>query len=247
MAPRRVPAVARRRRAQGLFGNVKTVKHRLLTQLATVAKALGNANRLELLELLAQGERGVEKLASLAGLSLANASQHLQRLAQAGLVVGRKQGQHVYYRLADEAVVDLMAVLRRIAEGNLAEVEMLVDKYLKARDDLEAIAAEDLLRRLREGTVTVIDVRPPEEFSAGHLPSAVNIPLADLEASLDRLPADREIVAYCRGPYCVLAVEAVASLRAKGFKARRLSDGFPEWKRAGLPVTGPGGKAGNDS
>ncbi len=215
----------------------ETVKNRLFAQLAIVAKALGNANRLQLIELLAQGERSVEDLASLAGLSMANASQHLQRLVRAGLIVGRKEGLHVFYRLADEAIVDLLGGLRRVAEANLAEVELLVDRYLKARDGLEAIAAEDLLRRMREGSVTVVDVRPREEFAAGHLEQAINLPLDDFDAGLDTLPADKEIVAYCRGPYCVLAVEAVARLRARGFEARRLNEGLPEWKRAGRPVT----------
>jgi len=214
------------------------VKQLLFAQLAGVAKALGNANRLELLELLAQGERGVESVAGAAKLSVANASQHLQKLARAGLVVGRKDGLRVYYRIADGAVIDLLGGLRRIAETNVAEVARLVDAHLKTKDALEPVGHEDLLERLKAGTVTVIDVRPAEEFAAGHLPGALNIPLDTLDARLGELPDDSDTVAYCRGAYCILAYEAVARLRAKGRAARRLDDGFPEWKRAGLPVEG---------
>jgi rhodanese-related sulfurtransferase/DNA-binding transcriptional ArsR family regulator len=211
-------------------------KHQLFTQFARIGKAVSSANRLEILEFLAQGERSVEALAKVCRLSMANTSQHLQQLRQAGLVVARKQGQRVYYRLAGDEVVALIAMLRRLAEHQLAEVDRLVDAYLTVKDGLEPVPAEELLERARSGLVTVVDVRPSEEFAAGHVPGAVNLPLEQLESRLHQLPRDQEIVAYCRGPYCVLAFEAVAKLRDKGFKARRLQDGFPEWKSAGLPV-----------
>ncbi len=211
-------------------------KKSIFKQLARIGKALSSANRLELLEFIAQGERSVEALAKVSGLSVANASQHLRQLRQAGLLNARKEGQYVYYRLADEAVVDLLGLLRGIAEGNLAEVEQLIRTYLVQKDDLEPVVCEDLLQRAREEMVTVLDVRPPEEFDAGHLPNALNIPLQDLEKRLEELPADQEVVAYCRGPYCVLAFEAVSKLRENGYRARRLKNGYPEWKRGGLPV-----------
>ena len=213
-----------------------TFKHQLFTHFARIGKAVSNANRLEILEFLAQGERSVEALARVCGLSVANTSQHLQQLRQAGLVAARKQGQRVYYRLSGDEVVALSAMLRRLAERQLAEVERLVDAYLSVKDGLEPVPAEELLGRVRSGLVTVLDVRPSEEFTAGHLPGAINVPLDQLESRLHQLPGDQEIVAYCRGPYCVLAFEAVAKLREKGFEARRLQDGFPEWKSAGLPV-----------
>lgn len=211
-------------------------KRRLFDLFATVAKALGNGHRLELLEHLAQGERGVEQLAELSGLSVANASQHLQQLRRAGLAVSRKQGKQVLYSVADEAVVELLASLRHIAERNLAEVDRVVDGYFRDRDSLEPVTWSELMDRGKEGTVTVLDVRPPDEFAHGHLPGAVNIPLGELEQRLGELDSGREVVAYCRGPYCVLAFEAVAELRRHGLTARRLEDGFPEWKAAGLPV-----------
>jgi len=211
-------------------------KHQLFTHFARIGKAVSNANRLEILEFLAQGERSVEALAKVCRLSVANTSQHLQQLRQAGLVAARKQGQRVYYRLVGDEVVALIAMLRRLAERQLAEVERLVDAYLTVKDGLEPVPAEELLARARGGLVTVLDVRPSEEFAAGHLPGAFNVPLEQLETRLHQLPRDQEIVAYCRGPYCVLAFEAVAKLREKGFQARRLQDGFPEWKSAGLPV-----------
>ncbi len=211
-------------------------KHQLFSQFARVAKALGNGYRLELLEFLAQGERGVDVLAKLAGLSVANTSQHLQHLRRAGLVSARKDGLRVIYRLADPAVVELLSVLRTLAEKNLAEVGKLVSTHLSVKDHLEPISAAQLLHRLRAGSVTALDVRPPEEFAAGHLPGAINIPLNELEAHLGSLSSDQVIVAYCRGPYCVLAYEAVALLRSKGFTAQRLEAGYPEWQHAGLPV-----------
>ncbi len=219
-------------------------KHELFAAFARVAKALGHANRLEIMEFLAQGERSVEDLARAAGLSVANTSQHLQQLRQAGLVAARKEGARVYYRLSDDDVVDLLDALRRVARRHAAEVERLVESYLAARDRLEPLPRQALLQRAREGLVTVLDVRPREEYAAGHLPGAVNLPLGELEDRLAELPRDQEVVAYCRGPYCVLAYEAVARLRAKGFRARRLEDGYPEWRRAGLPVEEGEGGAG---
>ena len=175
-------------------------------------------------------------LAQRTGLSIANASQHLQHMRRAGLVANRRDGKFVYYRLADDAVLDLLAALRRIAERNVAEVERVVRGYFDDRDSSGAGLAQRALKLSRAGTVTVLDVRPEDEFALGHLPGAVNIPLKALEARLSELDPSQEIVAYCRGPYCVLSYEAVAALRARGFKVRRLEDGLPEWRAAGLPV-----------
>jgi rhodanese-related sulfurtransferase/DNA-binding transcriptional ArsR family regulator len=211
-------------------------KSALFAHFAAVAKTLGHPHRLELLEQLAQGERSVERLAQRTGLSIANASQHLQHLRRAGIVTNRRDGKFVYYRLADDAVLELLAALRRIAERNVAEVERLVRSYFNDRDSLEPVSRDELLRLTRAGSVTVLDVRPEDEFALGHLPGAVNIPLRALELRLSELDPAQEIVAYCRGPYCVLSYEAVAALRPRGFKVRRLEDGFPEWRAAGLPV-----------
>ncbi|OYV75746.1 MAG: ArsR family transcriptional regulator [Chromatiales bacterium 21-64-14] len=213
-----------------------SLKHRLFSELARVAKALSHGNRLELLEFLAQGPRSVESLAAVSGLSVANTSQHLQQLRQAGLVEARRDGQYVYYRLTGDDVVGLLTVLRTVAGRHVAEVDRLVETYLRVRDRLEPILREELLERARQGLVTVLDVRPPEEYAAGHLAGARNVPLEELERLLASLDPDQEIVAYCRGPHCVLAYEAVARLRAHGLRARRLQDGFPEWRAAGLPV-----------
>ena len=213
-------------------------KQALFAQFAVVAKTLGHAHRLELLEQLAQGERSVEVLAQKTGLSIANASQHLQQMRRAGLVANRRDGKFVHYRLGDDAILDLLAALRRVAERNVAEVEQVVRSYFNERDALEAVSREELLQRTRAGTVMVLDVRPEDEFALGHLPGAVNIPLRALEKRLSELDPAHEIVAYCRGPYCVLSYEAVAALRARGFKVRRLEDGLPEWRAAGLPVIG---------
>lgn len=211
-------------------------KKQLFEQFARVGKALASGHRLELLEFLAQGERTVEALAEVTGLSVANTSQHLQQLRQVGLVATRKQGLHVHYRLADADVSELLSVMQKIAEKQFAEVERIVRVYLTTKDGLDPISRADLLKRAAEGDVTVLDVRPPEEYAAGHVPGALNIPVKELIAHLEALPQDQEVVAYCRGPYCVLAFEAVSQLRAHGFRARRLEEGFPEWKTAGLPV-----------
>jgi ArsR family transcriptional regulator len=211
-------------------------KRDLYAQFAGVAKAIANEHRLELLELVAQGERSVEALAELSGLSVANASQHLQHLRRAGLVAARREAKFVLYRLADDAVLAMLAAMHKVAERNVGEVERILRSYFHARDDLEPVSRADLQRRMKQGLVTVLDVRPEDEFALGHLPGARNVPLGQLKRQLSRLDRDTEVVAYCRGPYCVLSFEAVAQLRKLGFKARRLQDGLPEWKAAGLPV-----------
>ncbi len=211
-------------------------KHDLFTQFARVAKAMGSGNRLELLEYLAQGERSVEALATVSGLTVANTSQHLQQLRQAGLVESSKVGLKVFYRLSGDDVIGLLDALRGVAERRVAEVEKLINTYLTVKDELEPLPRQELLERVRDGLVTVLDVRPPEEYAAGHVPGAVNVPLSELEHYLKELNPEQEVVAYCRGPHCVLAFDAVARLRSEGIPARRLEDGFPEWRRAGLPV-----------
>jgi ArsR family transcriptional regulator len=211
-------------------------KRALFAQFASVAKAVAHPHRLELLEQLAQGERNVETLAARVGLSIANASQHLQQMRRAGLLTARREGKYIFYALADEATLDLLSALRKTAERNLAEVERVVNGYFRRLDDMEAVTRRELMRRVKDGLVTVLDVRPEDEFALGHLPGAVNIPLAALKRRLGELDAEREVVAYCRGPYCVLSYEAVAFLRGRGFRVRRLEDGLPEWRAAGLPV-----------
>ncbi|HEY0838300.1 MAG TPA: metalloregulator ArsR/SmtB family transcription factor [Azospirillum sp.] len=211
-------------------------KRTVFAQLAAVARALGHEHRLDLLEHLGQGERSVEMLAERTGLSIANASQHLQHLRRAGLVASRREGKHVIYRLSDDAVVALLSALRLVAERNVAEVERVLAGYFRDRDALEPVARQELLDRMRDGLVTVLDVRPEDEFALGHLPGALNIPLPDLERRLADLPPGQEVVAYCRGPYCVMSFEAVAELRRRGYRVRRLEDGYPEWRAAGLPV-----------
>lgn len=211
-------------------------KHDLFNQFARIGKALSNGNRLELLEFLAQGERSVDDLAGISGLSVANTSQHLQLLRQSGLVSSRKEGLKVFYRLSNGDVIELLDKLRRVAERELADVDLLVNTYLTVKDNLEPIAREELLDRVSDGLVTVIDVRPAEEYKSGHIPGAMNVPLSELQKHLDEFENELEIVAYCRGPHCVLAFDAVAELRKLGLKARRLEDGYPEWKQAGMPV-----------
>ncbi len=215
-------------------------KHDLFAQFARVGKALSNGNRLELLEFLAQGERSVEQLSKVASLTVANTSQHLQQLRHAGMVTCRKEGLKVYYSISGDDVIKLLDALRAVAERHVTDVQHLVNTYLTVKDDLEPIPRKELLERVKDGLVTVLDVRPPEEYAAGHVPGAVNIPLQELEGRLEELSnqegENREIVAYCRGPHCVLAFDAVARLREKGMTARRLEDGYPEWKSAGLPI-----------
>ncbi|HJU19267.1 MAG TPA: metalloregulator ArsR/SmtB family transcription factor [Stellaceae bacterium] len=216
-------------------------KQHVFASLAEIAQALGHAHRLELLEHLGQGERSVEHLAERAGLTLANASRHLQLLRRAGLVAGRREGKRVYYCLAGEsAVVELLSALSRVGEQTSAEIARVMASYFRARDALEPVSRTELLDRLRCGAVTLLDVRPEDEFAHGHLPGALNIPLAQLARRLAELSPDREVVAYCRGPWCVLSFEAVALLRRQGYRVRRLEDGLPEWKAVGLPVEGAG-------
>jgi ArsR family transcriptional regulator len=209
----------------------------IFESLAEVAQALGHANRLQLLEGLAQRERSVEDLAKLSGMSFANTSRHLQILRRARLVETRRDGKLLLYSLAGENdVVGLIRSLGRVGERNVAEVNRVLSDYFHARDSMEPVTRKDLVRRISDGLVTVLDVRPADEFAKGHIPGARNVPLADLGRRLKELPKKIEIVAYCRGPYCIFSFEAVAALRDKGFKAFRLEDGFPEWKAAGLPV-----------
>ncbi|MFO1315917.1 MAG: metalloregulator ArsR/SmtB family transcription factor [Burkholderiales bacterium] len=211
-------------------------KREIFASLARIGTALSSPVRLDLIELLAQGERSVDELATLTGTSVANASQHLQKLKQAGLIVGRKDGQFVRYRLAGDEVVALFRALGTAGQAYLADVDRIVRLYFDAKDELEPVPATDLLERARKGLVTVLDVRPPEEFAAGHVPGAVNIPIHELERRLAELPRRKEVVAYCRGPFCLMSYDAVQVLRAKGLKARRLQDGMPEWQLAGLPT-----------
>ena len=211
-------------------------KSRLFEQLARVGTALGAAGRLQLLEFLAQGERSVEALATLTGLSVANCSKHLQALRQAGLVTARKAGLRVYYAIAGDDVIALYSALQHVAENRVAEVERLVRTWLAHRDELEPVAPAELIDRAKKGLVTVLDVRPAEEYAAGHLPGAINIPVDQLKGRLAKLPRGKEVVAYCRGPYCLMSFEAVEALRKRGLRARRLRNGFPEWRAAGLPV-----------
>lgn len=213
-----------------------TFKSDLFTQFARVGKALSNANRLELLEFLAQGSRSVESLASVANLSIANTSQHLQLLRQAGLVTSQKQGLKVYYNISGDDVIRLLDSLRDVAERHISDVDKIVNTYLTAKDNLDPIPAAELLERVKQDLVTVLDVRPKEEFDAGHVRGAINIPIEELEHHLKHFDPKQEIVAYCRGPHCILAFEAVEQLRKNGFNAHRLENGYPEWKVAGFPI-----------
>ena len=211
-------------------------KDQLFEQFARVGKAFANPHRLELVDLLAQGERTVEDLAREAGMSVANTSRHLQELRSARLVEVRREGLYGYYRLADERVFALWRAIRELGEVCLAEIDRLVGTYLTDRESLEAVCAKELLSKMREEGVVVLDVRPEEEYRAGHIPGARSVPAERLEAYLEEIPQDREIVAYCRGPYCVFSDEAVALLRSRGYRARRLQEGLPDWRAAGLPV-----------
>ena len=214
----------------------RTFKNLLYEQFARIGKALSNGHRLELLEVLAQGERSVETLAQETGMSVANASQHLQVLRAAHLVEVRREGVSMYYRLADESVFRMWQALRTVGEAQLAEIDRVVQTYLQDRTRLQPIDAHELLKLLRDDQIILLDVRPAEEYEASHLPQAHSIPVKELEVRLAELPADKEIVAYCRGPYCVFADEAVALLRARGYHARRLAEGLPDWRALGLPV-----------
>ena len=211
-------------------------KDQLFEQFARIGKALANPHRLELVDLLAQGERTVEDLASEAGMSVANTSRHLQDLRAARLVEVRREGLYGYYRLADERVFGVWQAMRELGETRLAEIDRLVETYLTNRDALEPVCAEELLAKTRDGDVVVLDVRPEQEYKAGHIPGAHSVPLERLEAYLEEIPEDQEVVAYCRGPYCVFSDEAVELMRSRGYRARRLEEGLPEWRAAGRPV-----------
>jgi rhodanese-related sulfurtransferase len=214
----------------------KNLKYQLYEQLARIGKAFASPRRLELLEVLAQGERPVEALAAATGTPVPNCSHHLQVLREARLVEARKEGLYVYYHLADPDVFGLGRMIRLLAERHIAEVERIMRNYLGGCDGLEPIGREELLKRAAAGTVLVLDVRPEVEYRAGHIAGAISIPLPDLERRIADIPPDKEIVAYCRGPYCVMALEAVRILQSHDRRATRLEDGFPEWRSAGLPV-----------
>jgi rhodanese-related sulfurtransferase/DNA-binding transcriptional ArsR family regulator len=215
-------------------------KAALFDGLATVAQALGSGRRAEIVDVLAQGERSVEEIAGEISQSVANTSQHLQLLARAGLVRSRRRGTRVIYRLASEQVAELWASVRDVAVRHLAEVSVLADDYLGERDGVEQVSAAELAQRLARGQVVVLDVRPEREYAAGHIAGARSAPVEELDSLAAQLPRRREIVAYCRGPYCVYADDAVRLLRARGLRARRLDVGYPEWRRAGLPVAATG-------
>lgn len=214
----------------------RAFKDQLYGQFARIGKALASPHRLELLELLAQGERSVDSLATEVGLSIANASQHLQTLRQAGLIESRKQGQFVHYRIADASVVELSSAVRKVAEQRLAELERAVREHFGDRSDPEPVSMQELIARASSSKVVILDARPANEYAAGHIAGAISVPIETLRRRLKDLPKSREYVAYCRGPYCVYADRAVELLRASGRRARRLSAGFPEWKVAGHPV-----------
>jgi len=215
----------------------RQAKDALFDAFAEVAKALASGRRAEIVDLLAQGERSVEEVAEELGQSVANTSHHLRALARAGLVRTRREATRIFYRLASDDVATLWAALRDVAAEHVAGIEHLAEDYLGDRDALEGMSRKELASRLAAGDVVVIDVRPGPEFSAGHIAGARSIPVGELRRSLGALPPDAEVVAYCRGPYCVYAYDAVRELHRRGYRARRLEDGFPEWKRAGLPVS----------
>ena len=217
-------------------GSHRDFKDRLYAQFARVGKALGSPHRIEMLELLAQGERTVESLATEIGLSLANTSQHLQALRRAALVDGRKDGLFVYYRLADPAVFELCSAIRSVAERTLADLERLVQQHFGDRSQPEPVGMRDLLERARSRDVVILDARPANEYQAGHIAGAISVPIDELQDRLRSLPTDKEYVAYCRGPYCVYADRAVELLRKSRRRARRLLEGFPEWRAAGFPI-----------
>jgi rhodanese-related sulfurtransferase len=213
-------------------------KDHLFAQFARVGKALASPKRLEIVDLLAQGERTVEGIARETAMSMASASQHLQGLKAVRMVEARREGLYIHYRLADEDVFRTWQAVRAFAETRLSEVDRIVEVYLEDRDALEAVDATELMERLNDGSVVVLDVRPEEEYQAGHIPGALCVPVDALEAALQTLPREREIVAYCRGPYCVFSDEAVTLLRSRGYRAHRLRQGLPDWRAAGMPVEG---------
>lgn len=220
----------------------RVAKDALFDGFAQVAKALASGRRAEIVDVLAQGERSVEEMAEEIGQSVANTSHHLRAMARAGLLRTRRDGTRIFYGLAGESVAMLWAALREVAAAHMAGIERLTEAYLGDRDGLEAISRKELAARLRRGDVTVLDVRPEPEFRAGHIAGARSVPVSELRRNLRALPKDVEVVAYCRGPYCVYADDAVRELNRRGYRAQRLVDGFPEWKQAGLPVAaGDGG------
>jgi rhodanese-related sulfurtransferase len=220
----------------------RAAKDALYEGFAEAAKALASGRRAEIVDLLAQGERSVEEIADEIAQSVANTSHHLRAMARAGLVTTRREGTRVFYALTSERVAELWAALRDVAADHVAAVEKLAAAYLGDRDGVEVIDRDELARRLERGEVLVVDVRPPAEYAAGHIAGARSVPVGQLRRTLRSLPKDVDVVAYCRGPYCVYADDAVRALTRKGFRARRLVDGFPEWRRAGLPVAvGDGG------
>ncbi len=218
----------------------REAKNLLYAQFSRLGKAISNPKRIELLELLAQSDRSVDELAAASGMDFGNTSAQLQVLSRARLVESRRQGKRVIYRLADESVTRFLAALRELSRARLAEVEQVARDYFAARDHLEPVSSADLMRRLDDPGTLVIDVRPAEEFAAGHIPGALSVPLGELKGRITQLPPATEIVAYCRGPYCVLAPEAIEILHRAGLRARRLEEGFPEWRLAGLPVAAAG-------
>ena len=216
--------------------NLSHAKNELLEQFARIGKAVSSSARLELLDLLAQGEKPVETLARQAGLSVTNTSNHLKELRTSGLVTSRKEGTHVYYRLGDPTVHDFLRSLRELARSRLAEARQIIREYFEAPEALEPLGAAELVERARSDDIVVLDVRPEDEYASGHIPGAISIPVSELERRLSELPRGLEVVAYCRGPYCVLALRAVEILRSRGLRARRLREGMPEWRSRGLEV-----------
>src|SRR5687768_6530921 len=214
----------------------RAAKDALFEGFAEVAKALGSGRRAEIVDLLAQGERSVEEVAAELDQSVANTSHHLRALARAGLVTTRRERTRIHYRLAGERVGELWAAMRDVAEAHVAGLEKLAGAYLGDRDGIDTIDRDELAARLKDRSLVVLDVRPEREFTAGHIAGARSVPISELRKHLKALPSDAEVVAYCRGPYCVYADDAVRELRRRGFNASRLEDGFPEWKRAGLPI-----------
>lgn len=221
---------------KGTRASGRDVKDALYEQFARVGKAVASPKRIEILDLLGQSERTVESIARSTGMAVTNTSAHLQVLRRAGLVATRRAGTSVFYRLADDEVARFYSSLRQLARARLADVDRVVHDWFEARDELEPVSRDELLSRVARGNTIVIDVRPREEYLAGHIPGAISVPAEHLPRKLAKLPRRKEVVAYCRGPYCVLAPEALTLLHKKGFKARRLEDGFPEWRLAGLPV-----------
>jgi rhodanese-related sulfurtransferase/DNA-binding MarR family transcriptional regulator len=218
----------------------RVAKDALFNGFADITKALSSGRRTEIVDLLAQSERSVEEIAAEIGQSMANTSHHLRALARAGLVTTRRDGNRIFYALASDRVGELWSAVRDVAEEHAAGLDRLAAAYLGDRDGIDVIDREELVARLKDGTVVVLDVRPTVEFGAGHIRGARSVPMTELRRQLRALPKDTEVVAYCRGPYCVFADDAVRELRRRGFTARRLEDGYPEWKRAGLPVASGG-------